>query len=242
MFRNKLGSKVDYQNLFYEDLPMLRITSPAIALTLALTAPSHANPYVGVGLGSDTVTYTQDARITQLGTFDAVDISHLSSTGVLGSLFAGYFSRHNSFYLAGEFNANLSSTEFKSSNAEFLSSSVARTQFKINNSFGISLVPGYQYSPTTLFYGRLGYTSGHLKIRTTDASLENISSYRNGFRYGLGIANDLSSKLSLRLDYSRIDYSKTHLNTLDGLSNTTKVTSIKPQQQLIELGLIYKFN
>lgn len=221
---------------------MLRITYTTLALTCALTASAYASPYAGLSLGADTVTYTQEARITQVGTFDAADKSHLSGTGVLGSFFAGYSSLRNKFYLAGEFNANLSSTVFKSSNAEFISSSLARTQFKINNSFGISLLPGYQYSLTTLFYGRLGYTSGHFKINTTDSSLANTSSYCDGFRYGLGIANELNSTLALRLDYSRIDYSKTRLSTLDSLSNTTKVTSIKPQQQLIELGLIYTFH
>lgn len=226
------------------------------ASILAFSASvAQAGFYVGAGLGPDAVDYKQKSHVFQPNTnqfdlipatvqqinFDVIDKAHLSGTGLFGTIFAGFNGLNGRFYYAGEVNANLSSSSFRASNEEYVHSNFSSTHYKMNNSFGISALPGFQYTPTTLFYGRLGYQNTHFKTQTTDVSLANVSKHLNGFRYGVGIKQDLSEKVALRMDYSRIAYGDVKMATFDALSSTSKTTSIKPNQQLVEFALVYQF-
>lgn len=197
--------------------------------------------YAGAALGSDTIDFKQHAHFIVPTHLDGTDKTHLSGTGIFGSLFAGYAITRNSFYVASEINGNLSSASFKSSNAEAYHSNVSKTRYKMNDTFGISVLPGYLLSDNTLFYARAGYSNAQFKITGNDASLGHSNHRKNGFRYGLGIKQALSQRVALRMDYSRINYNSTRLATLDVLSNFAKNTSITPRQQLIELGIVINF-
>lgn len=202
---------------------------------------SNASIYAGADLGSDTIDFKQHAHFIVPTHLDGTDKTHLSGTGIFGSLFAGYAITRHTFYLASEINANLSSATYKSSNVETYHSNVSKTYYKMNNAFGISILPGYLLSDTTLLYTRAGYSNAQFKITGNDASLGNSNHRKNGFRYGLGIKQALSQRVALRMDYSRINYNSTRLATLDTLSNFAKNTSITPRQQLIELGVVINF-
>jgi len=223
---------------------MLRTISVPGAIALLLSATTaQAGWYIGAGLGPDTVDFKQNGHVFQPGNFSVIDKTHLSSTGIYATLFGGYGALvHNQWYLAGEVNGNISSTSFRSSNSEYVHSTFSNTKFKINNSVGISVLPGYQYSPGTLFYGRLGYQNGHFRSTTSDVSLANVSKREGGFRYGVGLKQALTPRLAVRMDYSRIDYSDIRFSTFDALSTTTKNTIISPTQQLLEFGLVYSFD
>ena len=219
---------------------MLRKTQLAFTVILLSALNAHATaPYWGVGVGSDTINFKQNAHISQLPTFDVTDITHLSGTGFFGTFFAGYYWLHNQFYLAVEGNGNLSATEFQSSNTNIINPNASNTHYKMDNSYGISILPGYQFSNNTLFYVRGGYGNAHFEVNTSDISLENISRRVDGFRYGLGIKQAITENIAVRMDYSRINYSNTNLHTFDALSSTTKNTSIHPHQQLVEFAVIY---
>ncbi len=220
---------------------MARITTIVITLHLLLSSIAHATPYAGLGLGSDTIDFDQSAHVYQGNSFDVVQKTHLSGTGVYGTFFAGYDYVVNKLYLGGEANANLSTSAFKATNSEYVHANFSVLHYKINNSFGLSFLPGYQFTSSSLFYGRLGYSTGRFKIRSSDASIANESTRRNGFRYGLGLKQVINERSALRVDYSRINYNHVVLHTLDSLSSTIKNTSIRPQQQLVELGLIVNF-
>lgn len=221
---------------------MIRTATLTVALMGLVAQSTEAGLYTGAGIGPDTVAYKENAHIFQPGSFDAINVSHLSGTGLFGTLFAGYAWINGHLYLAGEVNGNISSLAHKASNEEYVHTAFAYTRFKMNNSVGISALPGYQYSPDTLFYARLGYTSGHFKSSTTDTSLVNLSRRLNGFRYGVGIKRFLTDKVALRMDYSRVDYQSLAMHTLDVNSNTTKNFRLTPHQQLVEFSLIYHFD
>jgi len=104
---------------------------------------------------------------------------------------------------------------------------------------GVSVLPGFQYSPDTLFYGRLGYSNTKLKIVTSDASLTNFNGHKDGFRWGLGAKRAVSQRLALRIEYSQTNYNSQTLGTVDPVSLVTKTTSINPLQQLVEFGIVY---
>jgi outer membrane immunogenic protein len=202
----------------------------------------HAGFYVGAGLGPDTIDFKQRAHIFQPRNFDAIDRTHLSGTGIFGTIFAGYGWFYNWFFLAPEINANFSSVSFDSSNDEFIHQNFNTTHYKIKNSYGISVLPGIQINPNSLLYARLGYENARFKIITTDISIGNASNRRDGFRYGLGLRTNLYRAFDFRMDYSRVQYDTTKLHTFDATSSTTKTTWIKPRQQLLEFGLIYNFD
>lgn len=221
-----------------------------ISSTLLVLASSAANAgiYAGIGLGPDTVDFSATSHVINAAPnqpvgFDVINKAHLSATGLFGTLFAGYGALvKNNFYLAAEVNGNVSSTKSKTSNNEFVHQSFTSSTLKINNSFGISVLPGYQFSPTTLFYGRLGYANGKIRQITSDTSLANFSERKNGFRYGLGIKQNITEKVALRMDYSRIDYSPINTATFDPVGIVGKTTRLHPGQQLVEFGLVIKFS
>ncbi len=221
--------------------------APLTALVLA-SSVVHAGFYAGVGIGSDTVDFSARSHVfkadpNQPMEFDVINKAHLSATGVFGTLFAGYGGIfRNQFYMAGEINGNLSSTESKGFNHEYVHLSFSDTSLKIKNSIGISVLPGYQFAPATLFYGRLGLTNSTISQQTSDISLANFSKRTNGFRYGLGIQQGVTDRLAVRMDYSRVDYKKVDTGTFDPVGNVTKTTRLTPVQQLVEFGLVFNFD
>lgn len=227
---------------------MLRNSFLLCSTTFLLASSlGHAGIYAGLGIGPDSIEFKQRANVVYFDAanptqgFNVLDKTHLSARGVFGTIFGGYEYLNNQLYLAGEINGNLSSAVFKSSNAERIHGTFSATSYKIKNSVGISILPGYQLSPATLFYGRLGVNNGHIKVITSDSSLQNISTNKGGFRWGLGARQAISDHFSVRMEYSQINYPGANMATYDNLSNVAKRTRINPHQQLVEFGLVYTF-
>jgi outer membrane immunogenic protein len=195
--------------------------------------------YIGAGIGADTASFNKYGHISQLSNFNTLDKTHVSGVGVLGTLFGGYAWMKQAWYLAAEINGNISSLNFKSTNEEYVHQNFVSTRFKMNNSFGISALPGYLWSDDTLFYGRLGYNNGQLKVTTGDVSLGNISTRLNGFRYGLGLKQKLNDRFAVRVEYSQVSYGSASSTTFDALSSTLKENRISPTERLVELGIVY---
>jgi outer membrane immunogenic protein len=205
----------------------------------------NAGFYGGAGIGSDTVDFAQRALVSPISDgihtvdFDVINKSHLSGTGVFGTLFVGFGKLYNKFYLAGEASVNISSVTHTAFNHEFIHGNFADTFIKMQNSFGLSVLPGFQFTPSTLFYGRLGWTNSKIQQRTGDLSLANFIVRRDGFRYGVGVKQAITDRVAVRMDYSRIAYDSVLTNTNDGV--VPKKTQISPNQQLVEFGVAINF-
>lgn len=212
--------------------------TPLILLLISTSAWAQGF-YIGAGLGPDTADFKQARNVTRLGSFNVKDTTHLSGTGLFGSIFGGYGWNRNAFYLAGEINANASSVSFDSSNYEFVHSNFADTHYKIEHSFGVSLLPGYLLTDATLFYARVGYANGYFKISTTDSSLANVHKNLSGLRLGLGVNQSFTQQLGARMEYNHISYQSTSFSIVDGL--TTIATRISPETNQVEFSLFYKF-
>lgn len=223
---------------------MLRTTGLLSGTVLsAVVFTANAGIYAGVGVGPDTIDFKQVSHISQPGVhgFDVLNKTYLSGTGAFGTIFAGYEMLHSNFYLAAELNGNASTSTFFSFNHEYQNINFSDTRYKLKRGYGVSLLPGYQFSLNTLFYGRLGYTNATFKSITTDSSLANLNNHRDGFRYGVGVKQKLNERVSMRMDYSRVNYSHTKMSTFDAISSTSKSTLIWPRQQLLEFGLVVSF-
>lgn len=233
---------------------MLRKILITGSLTAILSTSVCANGlYIGIGVGPDFAKFQDNANIQQIQNgnlnFNVRNTTQLAATGVFGTLFAGYGMPLNGFlsscmnhlYIAGELNANLSSLEHKTSNDEIVHKNFTTTKFKMQHSYGVSIIPGYLYTNATLFYGRLGYSKGNFRVTTTDISLKNTNQNLDGFRWGFGMQQTIAQHFSVRMDYSHVNYRGTNLSTLDTLSNTAKSTRITPQTNEVEFSLLYTF-
>jgi outer membrane immunogenic protein len=209
-----------------------------LMLSLYATSSSAHDAYIGLGVGPEYANFKQGSRTRHPGDFDVKDSTESAGTGIFVSAVAGYGWHYKRFYIGSELNANASSIRFTSANNEFIHSSFVETTYALDKSFGLSLLPGFQLTPNTLFYTRAGYAVGDFIIHTSDTSLADVNKYISGFRFGFGVKNAVTEKLDIRLEYSQINYEKISFNVLDG--TTLKSTNISPQTGQIEFGFIYK--
>jgi outer membrane immunogenic protein len=224
---------------------MLRKTLSTMVGLFVFASSAEAAFYAGVGLGPEALDFKQQGHIVSFDParpeqgFNVQDNTHLSGTGVFGSIFAGYGHLNGKFYLAGEVNGNLSSSRFKGSNVETIRGTASASKYKLTDELGISILPGFQYSADTLFYARAGYANAHFKVSTSDISLANVSKRLDGFRWGLGIKRAISERFALRMEYNQANYKSASMSTLDPLSSVSKTTKISPLQQAVEFGLVF---
>jgi outer membrane immunogenic protein len=223
---------------------MFRQASIAVSLLLLATTASANGFYLGLGAGPGAADFQENAHIVVQPAGMAVvsnarNATHLSGTGMVGSLFGGYGVNWNAYYLAGEVNASYSTYQFKTNNSEEISGGNSQTKYRLQSSYGISLLPGFYYMPNTLFYTRVGYENGNFKTSTTDVSLANVDKHLNGFRCGLGVKQTVTRNMALRMDYSHIAYQNTTSTVVTGTA--TKRTQVTPTVGQVEISLVYDF-
>lgn len=182
---------------------MLKKFGFALSSLLLATTPAWAISgfYVGAGVGPELTNFKQATRVIvevepPIMTANIKATNDLSGTGVFGTVFGGYgYLWRNNLYLAGEINIDASSDQYSTENLEFVHATVSHTTYKMQNSYGLSVLPGYWYNNLILFYARLGYANGNFKTMTSDTSLVNVNRRLNGFCYGLGVNTIFTSKL-----------------------------------------------
>ncbi|WP_419420836.1 outer membrane protein [Legionella sp. D16C41] len=226
---------------------MLGKISTSLLLSLGLT-PCFAGFYIGASTGPEGALFYQRSHVTRpnffgTGGFNVIDKEHFAGTGVFGSLFGGYGWAFNRFYLALEANANISSLEYKLVNDEYLHGNFLKTTFTVKRSYGASLLPGYFLSENTLFYGRVGYLNGRVKIHEgADPSIHSSNNDLNGIRFGLGLRHAFAPQWIAMMDYSQTHYEHIKSHTFDPFGSVTKDSKITPYTAQVAFGLIYSFD
>lgn len=232
---------------------MIRKLISAGALLSVLAAPAWAGFYVGAGGGPDMGNFDVNAHVYEYHApyygFNVKNLEETSATGGFGTIYAGYATplsriglRIPYVNLALELNANGSSLKHENANDEFVHKSYSSTTYRVDYSFGASILPGYMISDATTFYGRIGYANGRFKVTTSDVSLANVDRHLSGIRWGLGLQQMIAYQLALRVEYSHIDYRSVTINTFDALSSVTKITTFTPHTNEVEFSLLYKFS
>lgn len=228
---------------------MLRKMGCTAILSFMFAAPSFAGFYVGASIGPEGASFSQKVHVVgqnsnqPSGNFDVYATNHFSGIGVFGSIFGGYAWFLQKYYLAVEINGNLSSVNYELTNNELIHQNFAKTTFTIKNSEGVSLLPGFFFSDNTLFYGRVGYENGRVKLdEGADPSIVSMSKNLNGIRYGIGVRHFLTPQWSLIMDYSQINYGPLNSHTFDPYGGVTKDTKITSSTAQLALGAIYSFD
>lgn len=174
----------------------------------------------------------------------------------LDSLFKGFNLAANVFYVIGNQSAgNVSNTTTSSDGliTENLSGS-----YKLKNTWGISVEPGYYFTKDILGYLKFAYVSssasGNFTCSTSDSSCYNSSSgifnsasssssiakTINGIGYGVGGKYQITNDMYGALDFLYVDYSKVN-QSFSWTGYTVSNASFKPQQVMGFVSLGYKF-
>jgi outer membrane immunogenic protein len=196
--------------------------------------------YLGLGAGPQAVDFNQNVRFTT--PINIVhDNSHLSGTGVFGSIFGGYAWIQQSFYLAGEASLDVSNVLHQRSNEDFTHKTVANLHYRMPYILGLNILPGYLFTASTLFYARLGYALSYLKISSSDVSIPNINKNLSGISFGLGLNQALTQQIAVRVEYQQVNYLSTNSNWISPTGLITKNTNIAPISQQVEFAVLYNF-
>lgn len=211
-------------------------------LSLLVTPPCFSGFYIGAGVGPEAARFNRNAHVTQPAYFDAIDRENYSGIGVFGTLFAGYGWNYKRFYLAGEINGNISSLEYKLTNTEYLHGTLSQTTFTIKNSGGVSALPGFFLTDTTLFYGRIGYINGRVKINESDPTIASAIKNCDGLRWGLGLRQNITEQWTVMMDYSQTKYQGIDSFVFVPQANVTKTTQIYSNSAQVAFGVLYNFD
>jgi len=197
---------------------------------------------------NNTTTGTSFNGITSIGYSQSFD-----------SLFKGFNLAGNVFYVIGNQSAgNVSNT----TNGVVISDpSLPITQnlsgsYKLKNTWGISLEPGYYISKNLLGYLKFAYVSstanGSFSCYASDGacltgpdtfsanSSYNINKTINGVGYGFGGKYHITQNVYGALDFLYVDYSKVSEN-ISWTGGNVSNASFKPQQYMGFLSVGYKF-
>lgn len=144
--------------------------------------------------------------------------------------YAGYGVMLSNFYLAGEAEADWLNVEMSEDVADG-----TRNGFRISNTYGVSVLPGYRIANAALLFGRIGYVNSDVEYLTNTAP-GNQGDRLSGLRVGAGLQIAVTEDVMLRWDYTHTRYETLHYTDPDGHQNI-----LKPQENLFRLGLGYQY-
>jgi hypothetical protein len=203
---------------------------PIAALTLASTlacssaafaAGSFDGFYVGAGLG----LRGPSSKLTEPST--GTEIDGVGRNDIFGALLAGYsFSPNGTFNIAGNVWYDLGdATTHVDSTA--LGASV---DYRLKNTFGLSVEPGWYLATNTLGYLKLSYarTEGEFS-----GSVLSESKHFDGFGYGVGLKHLLNANLFVYVEAQQRIYNSETFN-INGVD-------VKPKETQGIVGVGWKF-
>jgi len=163
------------------------IAAALMALSTSAFAGTSDGPYVGIGIGF----YNAGLKDSFPGGSETFGSTSVDTSG---NIFAGYNWNLGAGSVALEASYN--------SNVGKLDSFNGNDVFKLDNSWQISVLPGYNFSKDTEGYVRLGWT----QAKGTWGSafipvIANTTHTFNGGVFGLGVDQAVTPNLALRLEW-----------------------------------------
>lgn len=203
--------------------------------------------YLGAQVGYDSYR----VRNSIAGSVDGVGFAAnpvISANGWVGGLMLGYGMMVNEwFYLGGELFGNVSGVnQNMSAILDTTDGDSATTNFQVNGSYGLGVLPGIKMTDSTLTYVRLGWNWVNLKQKITVVDTDAVapvpttvsasnSNTTNGFVFGVGMETLIVDNWSLRGEFDHTWYS----NFNAGTGATT--VSVGPSDNQYMLALLYHF-
>ena len=222
------------------------------------------NVQLGIGgtQSQNKATNTNDTTLTPNpninNTTTGTSLNGIASIGYSQSfdnLFKGFNLAGNVFYVIGNQSGGSVSNTFNS--RDVANNSVTETlggKYKLQNTWGISLEPGYYFTKEILGYLKFAYVSSTLNTNLSCAASDSgcvergtfTSSFTtnknktiNGIGYGIGGKYQITRDIYGALDFMYVDYSK--VNQTIAWSYESTNAGFKPQQVMGFLSIGYKF-
>lgn len=201
--------------------------------------------YVGAGGGYDVTDFYKTLNIVQNNTVQYDKEDDLAGEGFFGNILTGYEFDIGSVFIAAQLDGNLSSVKYNGWYVDNENNEYSTATFTIHKSYGISILPGYYFNHNVGLYGRAGFERGDFTYSEykSDANGNNYdgiseSKWLNGLLLGLGTSVPLSQHTAIRFEYDHIWY-ETFTDTQFPMAGRT--INIRPNSNLVQLSLIYKF-
>ena len=221
--------------------------------------------YVGAGVGGSQGDFDIKQSIDISPTINGAPVLRIvgdnngdfTDSSLLGNLNIGYgHVFKQKFFLGLEADANFQSLEGNSKrNIQELGSAFtlqANSKADLHTALSLTLDPGFVFNKTTLLYGKIGPAWGDFSTRSsvdysqepfTGATLAGNTSahdsgYESGLLLGLGLEHYVSSKLSLKLEYTHINYGGISTGNSEPGAVTTSSTSITAGGSVVETSSV----
>lgn len=269
------------------------VTGVAYANGGTLPPPHHTGAcYVGASINGDFVRGAIDSStlvsFADNGTSSAAGVDQsndLSAQGVSGDLFVGYQAVFEDRYtLAAELFGSISSAKGSASQVGSAAvngdvvvdntvvipkgtalAAVQSASYKLNNSVGISLLPGIKLTDSTTLYGRVGLVYSRFKFNenfgfgtvanATDVNTNDFGASwtrnRRGLQLGVGMETMVTNNVGIRGEYDWSRYGSSSkdinfgnvalLNSNTATVNPSQSIKIKPTVNQFKFGVTYHF-
>jgi hypothetical protein len=244
-------------------LALVVVMSVASINAIAQSAFDGFNVQLGIGgsqsqiKASNTDDTTLDNNPNINNSTAGTSFNGIASIGYsksFDSLLKGFNLAGNIFYLIGDQSAGSVSNTFTTSGG------ITQTlggKYKLQNTWGISLEPGYYFTKDILGYLKFAYVSSTLNSSFSCAASDNecltpggnngaTSSFTtnktiNGIGYGIGSKYQITKNIYGAIDFMYVDYTKTNQNINWIEMTSTANAGFKPQQYMGFLSVGYKF-
>lgn len=257
----------------------LAIVALSLCATSVMATPFDGF-YAGAGLGGSESNFDMKQTFnlnpavggSQIFNITGTNNSDATDNSWLGNINIGYGHVFNQkFFLGVEADANFQNLETDVNRSIQESQSVlsiqAKSRTKLHNALSLTLDPGFVFHQNTLFYGKIGPAWGDFSTKSSVAYSQTInpgttltanpsasdSGYESGLLLGLGMEHYVSKALSLKLEYTHINYGgiDTGNSAPEPITvNTagvpvsgalTETTSLDASTNQVLLGLTYHF-
>lgn len=177
--------------------------------------------YLGAGLGYDSDRLSFKTDVDQFS-------DDISLTGAAGKVFAGYGQYFDNWYLGAEAFFGVSNADGKQGVED------VNLKYSSKNSYGISLIPGYKFTPSTLTFARVGWTNNKYEYKATGGVEGSRSDRYNGLTLGVGMETQVYDNWSLRGEFDHTAFRSKTVNDTTGFK-------ITPKSNQAMLSVIYHF-
>jgi opacity protein-like surface antigen len=194
------------------------ILAGTLGTSSAVFAASFDGFYVGAGLGLRGTS----SKVTESST--ATEIDGIGKNDVFGTVLAGYSWSPN-----GVFNIAANVWYDFGDNKTTVTTSGLTGDFKLKDTYGLSIEPGWYMGTNTLGYLKLSYA--RTKLEVSVSGLGSASENFDGFGYGVGIKHLVTPNVYLFVEAEQRPYNSKTFNSVD----------VKPTETLGTFGVGFKF-
>jgi opacity protein-like surface antigen len=211
---------------------LVTIAGPVAAEKSAL---SRGKAYMGIGYGyHDTDMKTDFTRRTNGVITEESSFKNNYNTRS-GSLFMGYTLPWEQYYLSGQMGLNVFDTKFE------LTAGSSQFTNSLNHAFSMDLIPGFYFYKQLSVFAKLGIIYGDfdfIKSSPTSTTYD-VSEYLLGGTLGVGLAYDITPRITIKLGYEQTWYEDIDINATQGTKSDK--TIVGPEMETFFLILQYYF-